>query len=58
VRDALAERAIDVQPMSPLAEVPAAAVALLGSRRAPAESPHAVRADYGESPAAKVPKPR
>lgn len=58
VRDALAERGVQVKPIHAPAGPPAAAVALIGASSAPAQSPHAVRADYGESPAAKVPQRR
>jgi tRNA threonylcarbamoyladenosine biosynthesis protein TsaB len=53
---ALAERGIVVQSLEPLVTPPAAAVALSAASREPARSPHEVRADYGELPAARVPK--
>jgi tRNA threonylcarbamoyladenosine biosynthesis protein TsaB len=52
---ALAERGIAVQSLAPAVVPPAAAAALIGATRAPA-AVHAVRADYGELPAAKPPK--
>ncbi|MEO6834860.1 MAG: tRNA (adenosine(37)-N6)-threonylcarbamoyltransferase complex dimerization subunit type 1 TsaB [Candidatus Tumulicola sp.] len=52
----LAEGGIIVQSLDPLVTPPAAAVALAAASRAAAPSVHAVRADYGELPAAKVPK--
>lgn len=55
-RNALGERALGVTYYEPLVSPPAAAAALLGSERAAETSPHAIRADYGEAPAAKVPK--
>ena len=56
VRDALGERGIDVEHLSNLAGSAAVAIARLGSARPPAASPHEIRADYGERPAAKIPK--
>lgn len=53
---ALAERGIVVESLDPLVTPPAAAAALAAEAREPAGSPHAVTADYGELPAAKVPK--
>jgi tRNA threonylcarbamoyladenosine biosynthesis protein TsaB len=53
---ALAERRILVQSVEPRVTPPAAAAALIATSRAPAASVHAVRADYGELPAAKAPK--
>ena len=58
VLDALGERGIDVERPSSHARPPAAAIARIGAARAPAASPHEVRADYGERPAAKIPKLR
>lgn len=58
VLDALGERDIDVERQSPHARPPAAAIARIGATRAPVASPHEVRADYGERPAAKIPKLR
>lgn len=52
----LAERAFVVNPLSPMVTPPAAAAALGAASREPAPSPHAVEADYGELPAAKVPR--
>ena len=51
---ALGERRCVVQALDPLF-VPAAAAALAATSREPTPSLHAVRADYGELPAAKVP---
>lgn len=56
VLHALAERAIIVRPVDPLVTPAAAAAALAAASRTPPPSPHAVRADYGELPAAKPPK--
>lgn len=53
---ALAERGTIVRAFEPMSMQPAAVAALLAGTRAPADSAHAVRADYGELPAAKVPK--
>jgi len=58
VLDALGERGITVEPVVSYARPPAAAVARIGATRAPAASPHEIRADYGERPAAKIPKLR
>ncbi len=58
VLDALGERGTIVQRLSTLVRPPAAAIARIGASRAPAASPHEIRADYGESPAAKIPKLR
>jgi tRNA threonylcarbamoyladenosine biosynthesis protein TsaB len=55
-RSALGERACSVTYYEPLVTPPAAAAALVGGERTADASPHAVRADYGEAPAAKVPK--
>ncbi len=52
----LAERGIVVESLQPLVTPPAAAAALAAAACEPAPSPHGVRADYGELPAAKVPK--
>ena len=54
----LAERDIVVQALDPLVTPPAAAAALAATAREPAPSLHEVAADYGELPAAKVPKLR
>ncbi|HEX4012729.1 MAG TPA: tRNA (adenosine(37)-N6)-threonylcarbamoyltransferase complex dimerization subunit type 1 TsaB [Candidatus Cybelea sp.] len=53
---ALAERAVDVRPFDPAVTPAAAAAALAAGSRLPAASVHEVRADYGELPAAKIPK--
>jgi len=58
VLDALGERGITVEPLSSHVRPPAAAIARIGATVAPAASPHEVRADYGERPAAKIPKLR
>jgi tRNA threonylcarbamoyladenosine biosynthesis protein TsaB len=52
---ALAEAHVTVEPLAPLVSPPAAAAALAALSARPAPSPHEVRADYGEAPAAKVP---
>ena len=52
----LAEGGWTVSARAPLVTPPAAAVALLGVSTPAATSAHAVRADYGELPAAKVPR--
>lgn len=52
----LAEGGWTVSARAPLVTPPAAAVALLGVSAPAATSAHAVRADYGELPAAKVPR--
>jgi tRNA threonylcarbamoyladenosine biosynthesis protein TsaB len=57
VLDALAERGILVRPINPAVTPAAAAAALAACSRIPPASLHEVRADYGELPAAKVPKP-
>jgi tRNA threonylcarbamoyladenosine biosynthesis protein TsaB len=57
VLHALAERGILVRPVDPAVTPAAAAVALAASSRTPPGSLHEVRADYGELPAAKAPKP-
>jgi tRNA threonylcarbamoyladenosine biosynthesis protein TsaB len=56
VLDALAERGIIVRSFDPAVTPAAAAAALSASSQAPAKSAHAVRADYGELPAAKPPR--
>jgi tRNA threonylcarbamoyladenosine biosynthesis protein TsaB len=58
VRRALAEAGWSVKSFAPLHTPPAAAVALLGASMPAARSVHEVRADYGELPAAKVPRLR
>lgn len=55
---ALAERGTVVRPVDPLVTPAAAVAALAAASRAPARSPHEVRADYGERPAAKLPHPQ
>jgi len=55
---ALGERGWTVHQLRPLVHPAATAIALLATQRIPAASPHEVRADYGELPAAKVPKLR
>jgi tRNA threonylcarbamoyladenosine biosynthesis protein TsaB len=55
VADMLAERGIHVNRMSSNA-LPAATAALLAQQRSPAASPHAVIPEYGELPAARVPR--
>ncbi|HEV7178450.1 MAG TPA: hypothetical protein VGN11_01160, partial [Candidatus Baltobacteraceae bacterium] len=52
---ACAEAGIIVETLVPAVSPPAAAVALAGAAAQAARSPHEVRADYGELPAAKVP---
>lgn len=56
VLGALAERGWSVQVYTPVIEPSALAVAAAAAAREPARSLHEVRADYGELPAAKVPK--
>lgn len=56
VLSALAEGGWTVSALAPLVTPPAAAVALLGVSTPAAASAHEVRADYGELPAAKVPR--
>jgi len=56
VRAALGERATDVIILSRAVEPAALAIAMLAAEREPARSLHEVRADYGELPAARVPK--
>ncbi|MBV8371736.1 MAG: tRNA (adenosine(37)-N6)-threonylcarbamoyltransferase complex dimerization subunit type 1 TsaB [Candidatus Eremiobacteraeota bacterium] len=53
---ALAERGTVVHCLEPLVTPAAAAAALVAGTRQPASSLHEVVADYGELPAAKVPK--
>ncbi len=53
---ALGERASDVQIVSSAVKPAALAVATVAMQREAAPSLHEVRADYGELPAAKVPK--
>lgn len=53
---ALAERGMVVRPHAPLVTPAASAAALLAAAREPAPSVHSVRADYGELPAARVPR--
>jgi tRNA threonylcarbamoyl adenosine modification protein YeaZ len=56
VLGALAERAIVVSPVPSSVTPAACAAALAASALEPARSVHAVRADYGELPAARVPR--
>ncbi|MGC1986355.1 MAG: tRNA (adenosine(37)-N6)-threonylcarbamoyltransferase complex dimerization subunit type 1 TsaB [Candidatus Cybelea sp.] len=56
VLHALAERGLDVRPLDPPVTPAAAAAALAAGSRTPPASLHEVRADYGELPAAKIPK--
>ncbi len=56
VLHALAERDIIVRSIDPLVAPAAAAAALAAASRAPAKSVHEVQADYGELPAAKIPR--
>jgi tRNA threonylcarbamoyladenosine biosynthesis protein TsaB len=53
---ALAERGIVVNSREPLVAEAAVAAAFAAEQRESARTPHEVRADYGELPAAKVPK--
>lgn len=53
---ALGERGVDVQRLTRVIEPAAVAIATVAMQREPARSLHEVRADYGELPAAKVPK--
>lgn len=53
---ALAERAIVVSPVTPSVTFAACAAALAAVELTPAATVHAVRADYGELPAARVPR--
>lgn len=55
VLSAVGERGLSVRILRPRSPVPAEAVADLAGSREPASSPHAVRPDYGELPAARVP---
>lgn len=57
VLSGLGERGIAVRILEIL-EPPAVAIALIGATATPAASPHAVRADYGESAPAKIPGTR
>jgi tRNA threonylcarbamoyladenosine biosynthesis protein TsaB len=56
VLHALAERGIIVRSVEPIVTPAAAAAALAAPSRMPAASLHEVRADYGELPAAKLPR--
>jgi tRNA threonylcarbamoyladenosine biosynthesis protein TsaB len=56
VLHALAERGIIVRSVEPNVMPAAAAAALAAQSRTPPATPHAVRADYGELPAAKLPR--
>ena len=53
---ALGERAKNVKILAPAVESPALAAAMLAAQSQPASSVHEVRADYGEQPAARLPK--
>jgi tRNA threonylcarbamoyladenosine biosynthesis protein TsaB len=57
VLSGLGERGIAVRTLE-IVHPPAVAVALLAAAGLPASSPHAVRADYGEAPPAKIPRTR
>ena len=54
VLSGLGERGIDVHTLQ-MQQPPAVAIAQIAASRAPAPSLHAIRADYGEAPPAKVP---
>ena len=54
---ALGERGQQVHSLQPVYPSPARAIARLAAAREPARSAHEIRADYGELPAARVPKP-
>jgi len=56
VLSGLAERGWSVHYLDRAVTPSALAVASIAAAREPAASPHELRADYGESPAAKVPK--
>ncbi len=56
VLGALGERGLDVQVLDRVLTPAALAVATIAAQREPSHSLHEVRADYGELPAAKVPK--
>lgn len=56
VLSGLAERGWNVQKLDRAITPAALAVAAIAASREPARSPHEIRADYGELPAAKVPK--
>jgi tRNA threonylcarbamoyladenosine biosynthesis protein TsaB len=56
VLSGLAERGWDVQYLERAVRPAALAVAAVAASREPARSLHEVRADYGELPAAKIPK--
>jgi tRNA threonylcarbamoyladenosine biosynthesis protein TsaB len=55
---ALGERGFIVRVTSPLTGPPAARIAALAATALAAPSPHAVRADYGERPAVRLPAGR
>ena len=57
VRDGLGERGISMRIVA-MQQPPAVAIAQIAARAPHATSPHAIRADYGESPPAKVPQAR
>ncbi len=52
----LAERGFSVQEMPAALEPSALAVATVAAQREPAQTLHEIRADYGELPAASIPK--
>jgi tRNA threonylcarbamoyl adenosine modification protein YeaZ len=56
VLSALGERGLNVKTINNRTLIPAEAVAELATRYDPIESPHALRPDYGELPAVKVPR--
>lgn len=56
VLDALAERGIIVRSVDPLVTPAAAAAAALAASRTPPKGLHEVTADYGELPAAQLPR--
>lgn len=55
VLSGLGERGISVRTLQ-IVHRPAVAVALLAAAGTPGPTPHAIRADYGESPPAKLPR--
>ena len=56
VCSAARERVTSVHLLSPGPELPAATLARIARTRPPAASPHEVAPDYGETPAARLPK--
>jgi tRNA threonylcarbamoyladenosine biosynthesis protein TsaB len=52
----IAERGWTVRALPPRASIPAVAIATLASTKPPSPSPHALAPDYGEAPAAKLPR--